>query len=99
VIFKVNFKFKFEKFRVFVTFYKNLYTQLRRQAQKTSAPAPAKSYRSTGSDSATLVIDAFLKTHENYYETQEKLSVFMKEVPVPYSAKMLDTRARDGIFF
>jgi hypothetical protein len=53
VIFKVNFKFKHEKLRVFVTFYKNLLTPLRSRAKKTSAPAPAKSCRSTGSGSAT----------------------------------------------
>jgi hypothetical protein len=36
VIFKVNFKFKYEKFRVFVTFYKNLHTgtRLRSRAKK-----------------------------------------------------------------
>jgi hypothetical protein len=28
VIFKVNFKFQYEKFKVFVTFYKNLHTRL-----------------------------------------------------------------------
>jgi hypothetical protein len=55
VIFKVNFNFKYEKYKFFVTFYKNLHTRLRSRAKKTSAPAPAKSCRSTGSGSATLI--------------------------------------------
>jgi hypothetical protein len=42
VIFKVNFEFKYEKFRVFITFYKNLRTRLRSRSRvkKTLAPAP-----------------------------------------------------------
>jgi hypothetical protein len=60
VIFKVNFKLKFEKFRVFVLFYKNLHTRLRSRirAKKTLAPASAKSRCSTGSSSgsATLLL-------------------------------------------
>jgi hypothetical protein len=34
VIFKVNFKFQYEKFRVFVTFYKNLHTRLQGRVKK-----------------------------------------------------------------
>jgi hypothetical protein len=49
VIFKVNYKFRHEKFRVFVTFYKNLHTPLWSRAKNTSAPAPEKSCRSSGS--------------------------------------------------
>jgi hypothetical protein len=58
VILKVNFKLEYEKFWVFVTFYKNLYTRLRRRsrAKKTLATAPAKSCCSTGSGSATLFV-------------------------------------------
>jgi hypothetical protein len=50
VIFKVNFKLQYEKFRGFVTFFKNLHTRLRsrgkklwlRLQQKVAAPpAPA----------------------------------------------------------
>jgi hypothetical protein len=56
VIFKVNFKLLYEKFRVFVTFYKNLHTRLRSQTKKTLVPAPAKSCCSTSSGSATLLV-------------------------------------------
>jgi hypothetical protein len=58
VIFIVIFKLKYEKFRVFVTFYKNLHTRSRSRAKKTLAPAPAKSCCSTGSNSgsATLLL-------------------------------------------
>jgi hypothetical protein len=47
VIFKVNFKLKYEKFRVFVTFYKNLNEPgqkklwLRLQQKVVAPPAPA----------------------------------------------------------
>jgi hypothetical protein len=59
VIFKVNLKLWYEKFRVFVTFYKNLHTRLKSRVKKTLAPASAKSCCSTGfgssSGSATLL--------------------------------------------
>jgi hypothetical protein len=41
VIFKLNFKLQYEKFRVFVTFYKNLHTRLRLQQKAAASPAPA----------------------------------------------------------
>jgi hypothetical protein len=45
VMIKVNFQLQYEKFRIFVTFYKNLHTRLWSQssAKKTFALAPAKS--------------------------------------------------------
>jgi hypothetical protein len=55
VIFQVNVKLKYKKFRVFVTYYKNLHSRLRSrsQAKKTLASAPAKICCSTGSGFAT----------------------------------------------
>jgi hypothetical protein len=63
VIFKVNFKLKYEKLRVFVTFYKNLLngsgaSGARPKKTLATAPAPANSCCSPGfgssSGSATL---------------------------------------------
>jgi hypothetical protein len=58
LIFKVNFKLKYGKFRVFVTFYKNLHTRSR--AKKTLAPAPSCYSTGSSSGSATLLFSAII---------------------------------------
>jgi hypothetical protein len=97
VIFKVNFKLKFEKFRVFVTFYKNLHTRLRsrsrakklwlRLQQKVAdppAPAPAPG-------SATLVLIMVLqsRSHTDPHVIKQFLTVPVQIFDCPPSPIMV----------
>jgi hypothetical protein len=54
VIFKLNFKFKYEKFRVFCNILYEFTYPEQEPDQKTSAPAPAICCRTAGSGSPTL---------------------------------------------